>query len=410
MNSWQKLTTALRGISPAGYLRSGLVLAAAAGIIWVAWQARTALLPFFIGGAIAYILVPLVNTMDRVLPRFLAVVTALALLLGGLVLVFYLLIPPLVREAPVFLNLIPDRTEIQAAVERLRGFIQTLPPNAQATVVQLIEKVSVTLRQSLDNGLNNLAGNLIAHLVRVFNSIGFILGFLIVPAWLLTVLKDQRKGFLALNRVIPAPAQKDFWAMIKIVDRPLRAYVGGQFLLSLVVGVGVYALLSVLEMFGFAPVTYKVPLAVWAATFELIPEIGPYLGAVPAVLGGFLRSPQEGLIVIGTYIALHYLINQIVGSRVENRIIQGHPAILLVVLVAISQFGFLWVLLAAPIISIVSGLFRYLYGRLSDPPMPAGVLPGEPVPVAPTVQETPTYRIPRVYQRRAAARRSSERM
>jgi hypothetical protein len=42
-----------------------------------------------------------------------------------------------------------------------------------------------------------------------------------------------------------------------------------------------------------------------------------------------------------------------------------------------------WLFLAAPIVSIVRDLFRYAYGRLSDPPRPAGLLPDEPLPAAP---------------------------
>jgi hypothetical protein len=91
-------------------------------------------------------------------------------------------------------------------------------------------------------------------------------------------------------------------------------------------------------------------------------------------------------------------------------VIQIHPAILLVAIVALSELGFLWVLVAAPVISILVNLFRYLYGRLSDPPLPAGVLPGQPVPELQTNPEAPLPRIPMVYQRSRIARRSTERI
>ena len=66
----------------------------------VIWQARVALLPFFVGAVIAYILLPLVNSHgpgDAALP---GCADRLALLLGGLALIFYLLIPPLVTQTP----------------------------------------------------------------------------------------------------------------------------------------------------------------------------------------------------------------------------------------------------------------------------------------------------------------------
>jgi hypothetical protein len=52
-----------------------------------------------------------------------------------------------------------------------------------------------------------------------------------------------------------------------------------------------------------------------------------------------------------------------------------HPAILVPAVVMIGQFGVLWLLLSAPIVAIAADLVRYVHGRLSEPPMPAGVLP-----------------------------------
>ena len=52
----------------------------------------------------------------------------------------------------------------------------------------------------------------------------------------------------------------------------------------------------------------------------------------------------------------------------------------MVILVIASQFGLIWLFLGAPLAQVVYDLYRYTYGRLSDPPRPAGVLPDEAVP------------------------------
>jgi hypothetical protein len=57
-----------------------------------------------------------------------------------------------------------------------------------------------------------------------------------------------------------------------------------------------------------------------------------------------------------------------------------HPAILVVILVIASQFGLIWLFLGAPLAQIAYDLYRYIYGRVSDPPRPAGLMPGEPLP------------------------------
>jgi len=407
LRSWRKLAVTLQGITPAGYLRLLLIITAAAGILWVIWQTREALFPFILGGVIAYILLPLVNFLDRVMPRFLAVLISLVIMVGGLALIIYALIPPLFSQAPAFLQLLPDRAEIQQSLDRLRGVVETLPAPTREAILRISLSVSTTLRQYFDQNLGALPNVLVTFLIGIFNSIGFILGLLIVPAWLLNVLKDQPKGIATLNNALPASIRKDFWALAKIIDRPLRAFVSGQFLLAIATGIAVYLALTILEMLGWPVINYKVPLALWAAVFALIPEIGPYLGAIPAVLGGFIRGPQEGVTIIGVYILLHYLVNQLVGSRIENRMtLRLHPVMLLIFLVALGQLGFFWIFLATPVVSILLNLFLYLNGRLSNPPLPAGVLPGQPVPKTSESLSEPARRIPLSYRRSRAARRS----
>ena len=400
---WQIFGQQIRSISPNGYLRILLALGAIAVLIWLVWQGRIALLPFFIGTVIAYILLPVVNLLDRVMPRFLAVLLSLATMFGLIVLLLYALLPPFAREIPRLLSLLPDQNQLRELLNQLSQSIQALPEPTRGRVLLIIQSVSERLRSNLNLYLTGLVGLIVTTILSLLNTIGFVLGFLIVPAWLLSVLKDQRKAIKAINRAMPGKAQPDFWAIVRIIDRPLRAFVSGQFLLAICAGLGVYSGLTLLERLGWPALGFKLPLALIAAIMELIPEIGPYLGALPSVIAGTLQSPQMGLAVAAMFIILHYLINQLIGSRIETRIIEIHPAILLVVIVAFSALGFRWVLVAAPMISIVTNLFRYVNGRLSSPPRPAGLLPGESIPAS---QRTRAY-IPLVYRRGRVARQPS---
>ena len=400
---WQRFGRQMRSITPAGYLRILLVLGAIPALIWLIWQGRIALLPFFIGAAIAYILLPVVNLLDRIMPRLLAVLISLAAMFGLVALLLYALVPPFAREIPNLISLLPNQNQLRELLNQLDQSIQALPEPTRSRVLLIVQSISEKLRSNLDLYLTGFVGLIVTTMLGLLNTIGFVLGFLIVPAWLLSVLKDQRKAVKAINRALPEKVHPDFWAVVRIVDRPLRAFLSGQFLLALSAGLGVYAGLTLLELLGWPALGFKLPLALIAAIMELIPEIGPYLGALPSVIAGYIQSPQMGLAVAAMFIILHYLISQLIGSRIETRIIEIHPAILLVVIVAVSTLGFGWVLLAAPAISIVTNLFRYLYGRLSSPPRPAGLLPGESIPEA---QQINAY-VPLIYRRGRVARQPS---
>jgi len=95
-----------------------------------------------------------------------------------------------------------------------------------------------------------------------------------------------------------------------------------------------------------------------------------------------------------------WLSNFLFGQRLQRQILDMHGALLVLVLVVLSSFGPLWVLLSAPVAAILRDLFRYAYGRLSDPPRPAGLLPGEPLPVPLGSSAGRNGRVPLVYRRR----------
>ena len=71
-----------------------------------------------------------------------------------------------------------------------------------------------------------------------------------------------------------------------------------------------------------------------------------------------------------------------VGGRLLERRLGVHPALLIPSIVILTQFGWIWLFIAAPVVSMSVNTVRYLHGRLSEPPRPAGVLPWDPAPRA----------------------------
>lgn len=406
--AWQRLGLRLRSITPSGLMRFVLVIGALAVIGWLIWYTRLALLPFAIGGVIAYILLPTVNRLDRVMPRGLAVLLTLggALLLVGLFLA--LLLPPLVQQIVRLYQLLPGMDELRQLAADARAYVETLPEPTQNAIDQVVQRATVTVRENTDTFVSGLVTVVISTVITLLNTIGFILGFVVIPAWLLSVLQDQRAGVRAVNRVLPNWMEADFWAVLRIIDRTFSAFVRGQFSLGLAVGLLTYIGLKGLEFIGLINIQYELLLAILAGLMQLVPTIGPILSTVPAVLIGWSFSNQVALLVLGLYVLIQWLVMNFLAPRVERSVIDLHPALLVIVIVAISEFGFLWVLLAAPITAVVRDLFLYAYGRFSHPPRPAGLLPGEPLPVEPAVSPVTRRRhLPIIYRRQASARRRS---
>lgn len=350
---------------------------------WLLSAAGSAVTPFIFGSILAYLFLPLVNFFNRWLPRWLAILTVYLLTFGAIVAAIAFVVPPLIAQITELIRAIPDITTIQREANRLideyEQLLASLPPVLQAEVQNAITSATAeglsTLRVNFVSYLQGIGQFLINSVLSVVNTVTFLLGFFLVPFWLFYVLMDQQTGRAYLDRMIHPRLRADFWAMITIIDYDLSGYLRGQLILGTSVGLASWIGLTALNMAGMN-IPYTVLLAVVAGVTELVPVIGPIIGAIPAILLGLADSPTTALAVTILYIAIQQLENHILVPRIIGESVGVHPAILMVVLVVCSQvFGLLGAILSAPLSAMARDLFLYLYGRLSDPPLPAGVLP-----------------------------------
>lgn len=361
---------------------------------WLVVNAGSAVTPFIFGGVLAYLFLPLVNFFNRWLPRWLAILAVYLLTFGILVLAVALVIPPLIAQISDLIRSLPDLTTIQREANRLldeyEQLLASLPPAVQDEIQSAIASAASeglsTLRANFVNYLQSIGQFLVNSVLSVVNTVTFLLGFFLIPFWLFYVLMDQRAGRDYLDRMIHPRLRADFWAMITIIDHDLSGYLRGQLILGTSVGLAAWIGLTALNMAGMN-IPYTVLLAVVAGVTELVPVIGPIIGAIPAILLGLADSPTTALAVTILYIAIQQLENHILVPRIIGESVGVHPAILMIVLVVCSQvFGLLGAILSAPLSAMARDLFLYLYGRLSDPPSPAGVLPERLRPLAMPVQ------------------------
>jgi predicted PurR-regulated permease PerM len=402
---WRRLGLYLRSLAPRDVLRLVLLALAVYAVWWLATSTWPALLPFVAGGIIGYAVLPIVDALDRVIPRPLAALVTMAGVLALLGLLLAVLIPPLAQQLFLLFGSLPSPAELRDALDRLRTQMGSLPLPVQDFIRDAGTRASTNLRANLEGTLSRSVELTVATLLGLLNAISFFLGLLVIPTWLLTIVSSQRRVARELNRLLPDWLEPDFWAVVRIVDHAFGAFIRGQLLVSLAVGLLTYAGLQGLAWLGL-PVGYPVVLSVVAALFQLVPELGPLVSAVVAAVVGFSASPETGLGVLGLYFVVQRLVGAFVGSRVERQVTDLHPAILVLVIVALSQLGPLWIFVAAPVTAVARDLWRYAFGRLADPPRPAGLLPGEPARVsAPRATVVPAgaavgyRRVPLVYQR-----------
>ncbi|MFN2188109.1 MAG: AI-2E family transporter [Candidatus Promineifilaceae bacterium] len=404
--SWKRLGMRIRATTPASVARYAVATAAILLVAVILRSTWIALTPFIVGAVVAYVVLPFVNWLDKYLPRFLAVVIVLVGVVAFLALFLSRFAPIMGQQVYKLGLLLPDRDDIRAAVDDLREWYQDLPAPTQAVIDDLFDQAGQSVRVNLDSYFSKVVDLTISTILNLVNTIAFILGFLVVPAWLLAVLRDQRTGVKTVDGLMPEWMRADFWAFVRIADRTFRAFIDGQMVLGIIVGFFFYLGLVILEALGIKLADYKLVLAIFAGLMHLIPSVGPIIAGVLFFVGGSLTSLETGIALVALYFGIMFIVSRFVSPHFERRYINIHPAVLIVAIVALSEFGIFWVLLAAPVTAILRDTYRYIQGRLSEPPKPAGLLPDVPLPegMLANEPEPSTIRVPIAYRRGPAKR------
>ncbi len=399
--AWSDLGDRLATVTPAAVGRAVLGVAVIAAITLFAAGTWPALLPFAVGGLLAYAVLPVVDGLDRIMPRALAAGVSMLAIVAAVVLVFVIVVPPLATAIIDLAGQVPTASEIE---RQLDDALAGLPESTRAIVGPILVEIAAAAEDGLAGASGGLADIVPVVLQAALGVAGAILGLIVLPTWLLTLLTSKRRGRAATDRVVAGWMRPDFWAVVRMADRAAGTYLRGYVVVAAVVGLLAWIGLTASPQLGGPEFRGALALGVFAGAVQVVPELGPILGFFPALLL-LAYDPQRALIYVVVYVVARSLSGWLVGGRLLEARLHVHPAILIPGVVVLSQVGLLALLLSAPILAFGSDLVRYLHGRMSEPPRPAGVLPGEPIPVARTASPA---RVPAVYRRRAVAAGPSE--
>jgi predicted PurR-regulated permease PerM len=376
---WTALANRLRTITPEALARGLLALAVAAVMLWVAAASWPALAPFLIGAIIAYSVLPLAHRLSAFMPRVLAALLAELVALAILVGVLILVVPPLLRGLGQVASQLPTQADLQVGLADLQDRIGRLDEPVRGIVLAVTVETVTDLQAAMTQLVDGIGAFVSQQILGFLGTVSFVIGLLVIPAWVLTLVADERQLKRDAGRVLPAAIRPDVLALFRIVDRVLGTFIRIRVLLAIVVGVLIWFGLVLAREAGLGQFPYAVTAGTLLGTLQLIPELGFFLGFFPILLVLAVGGPVPALTTLIVYVAAARIASALVETRVSRGVLDVHPALLIPAIVAMSQFGLLWTLLAAPVVAILRDTVRYLAGRLADPPRPANVLPGERV-------------------------------
>src|SRR3989344_2892323 len=290
------------------------------GLIWFVFFIKDIIFQIFVALLIMTILNPTVTRLKKnKIPRVASVLIVYFLVFGFLIAFFALLIPPLVEQST--------------------NFAQSAPRILQDLKIPIFV-VEETTRQ-LTSQLSSLPAQILRISVSVFSNVVSIITVLFFALYFLLArdkIESQLSNFLKSEDV------KKIDHLLTELEKGLGGWARGQLILMFMVGISTYIGLLILD------IPFAVPIALLAGVLEIIPNIGPVLSAIPAVIVGFGISPLTGIAVAALGFLIQQVENYVFVPKVMEKSVGISPILtLLALLIGFRVAGIVGAILSVPI-------------------------------------------------------------
>jgi predicted PurR-regulated permease PerM len=322
------------------FTKKVVIIAIAVGLAAVLWYARDVFLLVFIAAALAAGIAPAVRRVRlfwryrfrRKLSRGAAVMLVYLPLLLTVVILGLLVVPRFIADT----NELRDRLPMLIDQNILKPIENVVPVGA--------------IREQLAGGIDLPRSRVFAYMRNAATLIASIFAVMFMIAYMLIDAERLRNLFLL---VYPPEVRGERRRMLTRVANRMSSWLSGQLLLSAIIGVATFIGLVALQ------IPYALPLAIIAAVGELIPVIGPTVGAIPVLAIALLQSPWQFWSYLIFAIVLQKAENLLLVPRVMSKKVSISPlAVFIAFMVGASLLGIVGAIMAIPVAAILQVAFE----------------------------------------------------
>ena len=323
------------------------------------------LLVFLVAAVIALILNPLVKLIQRRvrLPRGLAIAAVYVGFFAAVVGLVAVLIDPVSNQVEAFQKDVPGL--IDSANASLANFQSWLDDRGIGVEIKAQGETALeTLRDNVLQGSGDLL-SFTQDLLRRIVEAGFALVLVIVIS-VYMLLYGDRIGGVARAGVPPGDGTPEDDFPIR-VQKAVSGYVRGQLLFSLIMGTSAGVALWIVGAIGLFPdgKTYALFFGAFFGLMELVPYVGPVLGAIPPILVALLQDPLTAVWVALLFLALQQLEGHVVAPQVFGHTLRINPLLVIFALLIGGQlYGIVGAFVALPLAAVARETSIYLRRHL----------------------------------------------
>ncbi|MBC1778232.1 AI-2E family transporter [Listeria booriae] len=306
----------------------------------------TLFLPILISGFLFYMFNPLVLFLEkRKVPRLVSVLSIFVIFIGAVVLAVVQLGPILADQVASLVSAAPKYWD------QFQHWWDGLVQNSNIKNVDIkaeMEKLNISIPKILDTVISSLSGSL----GMIFGFIsGFVMILVTVPFILFYMFKDGHKFLDSSEKFFPAGIRKEAREMIQAMNKTISTYISSQAIDCLFVGI--------FTMIGYFIIgePYALLFGLIAGVTNIIPYLGPFIGAAPAVIVALFDSPLQAILVIVVVTIVQQIDSNLLSPYIMGKSLSIHPlTIIIILIVAGNLAGIFGMILGVPTYAVVKTL------------------------------------------------------
>jgi predicted PurR-regulated permease PerM len=307
---------------------------------------KSVLTPFFIAMIISYVLNPVVSLLNqRKVPRTVAVLLIYSVFIASLTVIIMKITPMFIEQVYELNEHMPQLTiRAQSIVD---GFNQNqfLPDSVREGINRSLIKMETGISHAISNYVNQI-GSTINMLFIAF----------IVPFLAFYILKDFQLIEKTALAIVPKKHRKQSIKLLVDIDTALGNYIRGQLLVCVIIGILAYVGYWLIGM------PYPLLLASVVAVFNIIPYLGPFFGAAPALLMATTISMKMALFVIIVNLLIQVLEGNVISPQVVGRSLHMHPLFIIFALLVGGEIaGIFGLILAVPFFAVMKVIIQHVF-------------------------------------------------
>ena len=278
-------------------------------LFWFLWAIRDIMVLLFVVLILVAAFHPTVDLLENhKIPRFLSVILIYFVLALAFSFLIYLIVPPIITQVTELTHNLPYYSEKTNLVySQVKDYLPALQNNLE----------------SVASNLSKFTNNAWAAGLSVFGGLIYFITAMVLTFYALLEKNSFDSIFLSL---FPVNYKEKISGIFSKIGAKMGSWLRGQLLLCLIIAVLDFIVLMIVG------VPYALVLAVLAGILEIIPNIGPVLGAVPAILIGLTISPWTAVVIAICFFGIQQLENHILVPKIMGKAVGLSPVIVIIAL------------------------------------------------------------------------------